>query len=925
MSLLTNQGDISGARTSGDAASRARALLGSLREQREFFEARIRHNSVGKRPRAQCCFGQPTVTEQHGFDESSITDGIQSHIRTSIQERRDRVARLLELSVKQSPILLQCHRSSSPSSHTVKSHETHVTQESTQDESITGSTSKQQEPEEEESKLDLGTLDLPSFTVTVRKEVDEKSDHSISTCSLDQRQYDEAICTGKSSTDTRLSYPEEVSCNQSSNGTSITESQAETTANAASGTQQNTNLNDGELNYLKKKSHLESTRVRKIRFSVAERIRSIQYKWQNEVTEMELQSNNRRGEIGTIESTSPAELRQTSQFAEIDISTIHVSENDAQRPSANECCAKSPIVDSVLFDASNSKRESKERCLSWDKIRSPICGENQENNNSASCMGDSKCDERMHSFREVREPNHCIAACEKQSQELFPSDLLLSVSRCSSSSFDSDDSFRAPKLIEAELPCQLSALTRSSGTLMIPSIDSLPTPLGTADKRTVYIEKLYPRTSQKIIAKVRKARVPRTNSRDLKTVGKLMVVPENDNSEDDESNGESFIGVTYLSSPPRSLSPSRQGTDTNPLPMSPINIMIASDDSSNDYTTDSNTSGWVSEDNYPNNSLLGSDDEDEEFCTDLDAIVEPMWSAQLQALIQNENQRIERVQAQSETLSPIELSPRRDETILVETKTSPVRHAASVNMPLHTASPKWIKSPVGNGHQSEDASDSSRPRKRKRRFGSASLTARRGVSLAGQNLFAQPITPEVARIWRGPRPKVLQLKPLLWIPEEMADSLCQWQGGWYAMAIATGMTRTSPVSTKTLLPGKESHVFAALSSDFRCGTSGSLYTIAVQSGCKISEPLSDVAPLKSLTRKTRKRTVPAQGGLYNLACRSGYSREETCGRREVTVTVKMATVFEKSPSYDTSDENCACRGGSYYLAVGGYDPIPSLS
>lgn len=189
--------------------------------------------------------------------------------------------------------------------------------------------------------------------------------------------------------------------------------------------------------------------------------------------------------------------------------------------------------------------------------------------------------------------------------------------------------------------------------------------------------------------------------------------------------------------------------------------------------------------------------------------------------------------------------------------------------------------------------------------------------------------------------------PPLVVDEEQSDQACLCTGGLYDLAISSGMTEDT--SIPQYCPESKSSVprMLSLSTDFRCGAHGSLYDLAVRSGCEIDKPLPSLLPQPLQPTATpvqvhvaatlspfhgadtadarphpkrRGRVIPALGGLYYTALRSGLTEADLTSRRGFTVFTRKSAAESGHGSYeivaeDVADASCGTRGGMYTMAL----------
>ncbi|GAX24886.1 hypothetical protein FisN_2Lh157 [Fistulifera solaris] len=266
----------------------------------------------------------------------------------------------------------------------------------------------------------------------------------------------------------------------------------------------------------------------------------------------------------------------------------------------------------------------------------------------------------------------------------------------------------------------------------------------------------------------------------------------------------------------------------------------ASDDSSMDSTTDSNTSGWMS----GSDSLDGASS---------NAVIEDI--SDIDVIIKKKNPR---------AVSPL------------------LSAEASKQRVVYSA--KLVSSPVP-----------------------ARIEENEPVS-------GDVLLPELDdRCSRKNRYKVpILLRPLVFASENQSDALSQCYGGMYSISSESIVEKRIQAFERKIKAGQYVPQYQPISKDFPCATRGSLYDIAVHSGCVMDEEKLKPRP------ETRRKENPAKGGLYYLALSSGLSRSSIESRCSYTIFTKTSacSVIESNGEViaeEVSDEMCgAC--GSLYIA-----------
>ena len=177
-------------------------------------------------------------------------------------------------------------------------------------------------------------------------------------------------------------------------------------------------------------------------------------------------------------------------------------------------------------------------------------------------------------------------------------------------------------------------------------------------------------------------------------------------------------------------------------------------------------------------------------------------------------------------------------------------------------------------------------------------------------------------------------EPLLFVSRETANALCKANGGMYALAFSsspgclTAVPRLPVASSGSSRPA--SATFLCLATDFRCGAYGSLYDLAVRSGCKVHEPCSpppEAAPMATPSEVVTRggRQVPCKGGHYEIALQSGLSKESLRSKRAYTVfTSSLPPRREEAKVVpeSVSDRRCGTTGTLHIAQHSGIEFAP---
>ena len=250
------------------------------------------------------------------------------------------------------------------------------------------------------------------------------------------------------------------------------------------------------------------------------------------------------------------------------------------------------------------------------------------------------------------------------------------------------------------------------------------------------------------------------------------------------------------------------------------------DDNLCDYTTHSDTSGWASLGDSTAGPLGGGSD----------SLV--VGDSPIRA-VPTTTQKLQRDTTTTTTKSPSWMVDRTRTATL--TPPTHVKPKSTVTFQIETIEVKTAKSPI--------------PPKPERPFPSASV----------QQLRKSPVG--------GSRRREVPLPKPLFVTARRADELCRAQGGHFSIALRCGMTLLPQPAVEDRIPLVPSTMIQTqspptlnvrLSTDFRCGTYGSLYDIAMRSvgegNSIVAKARPDDASIgsyrsKATERKTRRSRV----------------------------------------------------------------------
>lgn len=361
-------------------------------------------------------------------------------------------------------------------------------------------------------------------------------------------------------------------------------------------------------------------------------------------------------------------------------------------------------------------------------------------------------------------------------------------------------------------------------------------------------------------------------------------------SEDSQEDRSAFLRSAFSAQGPLSYFQSKKGVAQVSVHVNGCGVLkkrdsSISDDTSMDFTSDSNTSGWMSSSESLEDATSSTDLED---LSDLDVVIE------------KRNPRV---------TSPL-ASPRTDKHRIIYT-------ASLISRPVDCDQKECLSGGL--------------------------------------------LIPELdERCFRRHKYSVpILLRPLVFASENQSDALSRCYGGMYSLSSESIVEKRIQAFERKIRPGQHVPRYLAISKDFPCGTRGSLYDIAVHSGCTNDEqkstskvPKNDPAvhsdctideqetaakvlkndlsvhdgctidKQKSTFNTSRKkelpRAIPAKGGLYYLALSSGLSRRSIESRSSYTIFTKTSasSIIENNGlviSEKESDGRCGASG-SLYLA-----------
>lgn len=161
-------------------------------------------------------------------------------------------------------------------------------------------------------------------------------------------------------------------------------------------------------------------------------------------------------------------------------------------------------------------------------------------------------------------------------------------------------------------------------------------------------------------------------------------------------------------------------------------------------------------------------------------------------------------------------------------------------------------------------------------------------------------------------------------PEEV-EGRCVGNGGLFAIAANSGLDSLLDVPMMPLPRKKITLPLNLLSTDYRCGTYGSSYDIALRSGHLSDTIDAPVHRSKSEQRETKEyrsaalvdsRIVFTRGSLYDIALQSGLTKQMIRSRSSFTFTVHHRSKENKPCVVSPMDSDNRCGAcGSVFLAT----------
>jgi hypothetical protein len=144
-------------------------------------------------------------------------------------------------------------------------------------------------------------------------------------------------------------------------------------------------------------------------------------------------------------------------------------------------------------------------------------------------------------------------------------------------------------------------------------------------------------------------------------------------------------------------------------------------------------------------------------------------------------------------------------------------------------------------------------------------------------------------------------------PPKHVDANCVTTGGLYCIALASGLTYKTRIHVKVVRKRSRPKGLR-LSTDFRCGTSGSHYDLAMRSGLDLSTPTPD-------DESREDGCCEGRGGLYDLAVMSGL-KEAMEARTPFTVQIGAPRDDDEDTvaSERQTDYECGASG-SLFMAM----------
>jgi len=160
-------------------------------------------------------------------------------------------------------------------------------------------------------------------------------------------------------------------------------------------------------------------------------------------------------------------------------------------------------------------------------------------------------------------------------------------------------------------------------------------------------------------------------------------------------------------------------------------------------------------------------------------------------------------------------------------------------------------------------------------------------------------------------------KRILFVSEQVSDAQSQSNSSLYAIAISSGLDLDKELAEVRVKRSTAPPKFLRLNSDFRCGAKGSMYDIAQRSGFDLATPWE---------WKKKRKFLVARGGLFDLAARSGLTPERLRSRVSFTIETKPLSPSREDDATvlpeDVTDYECGATG-SLFLAFesGGGDYV----
>lgn len=152
------------------------------------------------------------------------------------------------------------------------------------------------------------------------------------------------------------------------------------------------------------------------------------------------------------------------------------------------------------------------------------------------------------------------------------------------------------------------------------------------------------------------------------------------------------------------------------------------------------------------------------------------------------------------------------------------------------------------------------------------------------------------------RPK----RKCLFVSRKISNMRCRANGGLFDLAKKTGISDSSTIYVTSLDMPRPPEL-TAINAEFACGAQGSLYDLALRSGCKIEQPPEPKRlKLPPLGGGKRRWLLKTRGGHYHISVWTTISNAVLAAR--VGFSTNSAKGLKSTIHEQRSDNHCGARG-----------------